>query len=161
MIDSVSETAGAAADLKKARRPKSRSRGRRTRRGPAAAAFARGRAGRAGLRAAFAERVHGRVHRKTQGRRPGGFLRSAAPDDLRNAGDNVSTRGGRWTSSPSSNGSRTSSCWNRSAASPIWRSLQDAVPSAANLSYYLEIVQEKYLLRKMIAHLHGRGRPGL
>src|SRR5665213_3594375 len=29
--------------------------------------------------------------------------------------------------------------------------LQDSVPSAANLSYYLEIVQEKYLLRKMIS----------
>lgn len=28
--------------------------------------------------------------------------------------------------------------------------LQDAVPSAANMSYYLEIVREKYLLRKMI-----------
>jgi replicative DNA helicase len=28
--------------------------------------------------------------------------------------------------------------------------LQDAVPSAANLSYYLEKVQEKYLLRKLI-----------
>ncbi len=28
--------------------------------------------------------------------------------------------------------------------------LQDSVPSAANLSYYLEIVQEKFLLRKMI-----------
>jgi replicative DNA helicase len=29
--------------------------------------------------------------------------------------------------------------------------LQDAVPSAANLSYYLDIVQDKYLLRKMIS----------
>src|SRR3989442_682459 len=29
-------------------------------------------------------------------------------------------------------------------------SLPDTVPSSANLSYYLEIVQEKYLLRKMI-----------
>lgn len=29
--------------------------------------------------------------------------------------------------------------------------LQDSVPSAANLSYYLEIVKEKFLLRRMIA----------
>src|SRR5208282_5677724 len=29
--------------------------------------------------------------------------------------------------------------------------LQDSVPSAANLSYYLEIVREKFLLRKMIS----------
>ena len=29
--------------------------------------------------------------------------------------------------------------------------LQDAVPSAANLSYYLEIVREKFILRKMIS----------
>lgn len=29
-------------------------------------------------------------------------------------------------------------------------SLQDAVPSPANLSYYLEIIREKYLLRRMI-----------
>jgi len=33
---------------------------------------------------------------------------------------------------------------------PYLSSLQDAVPSAANLSYYLDIVQEKALLRKMI-----------
>jgi replicative DNA helicase len=33
---------------------------------------------------------------------------------------------------------------------PYLASLPDAVPSSANLSYYLDIVQEKYLLRKMI-----------
>src|SRR6185436_1269670 len=33
---------------------------------------------------------------------------------------------------------------------PYLNALQDAVPSAANLSYYLEIVLEKFLLRKMI-----------
>ena len=34
---------------------------------------------------------------------------------------------------------------------PYLNALQDAVPSAANLSYYADIVQEKHLLRKMIA----------
>src|SRR5438270_13813063 len=33
---------------------------------------------------------------------------------------------------------------------PYLAGLPDTVPSSANLSYYLEIVQEKYLLRKMI-----------
>ncbi len=33
---------------------------------------------------------------------------------------------------------------------PYLNALQDAVPSAANLSYYLDIVEEKSLLRKMI-----------
>lgn len=34
---------------------------------------------------------------------------------------------------------------------PYLSQLQDAVPSAANLSYYLDIVREKFLLRKMIS----------
>src|SRR5579862_6860571 len=33
--------------------------------------------------------------------------------------------------------------------------LQDAVPSAANLSYYLDKIQEKYLLRKLIQTCSG------
>ena len=33
---------------------------------------------------------------------------------------------------------------------PYLNALQDSVPSAANVTYYAEIVQEKYLLRKMI-----------
>jgi replicative DNA helicase len=33
--------------------------------------------------------------------------------------------------------------------------LQDAVPSAANLSYYLEKIQEKYLLRKLVQTCSG------
>lgn len=33
---------------------------------------------------------------------------------------------------------------------PYLNGLQDGVPSAANLSYYLEIIEEKFLLRKMI-----------
>ena len=33
---------------------------------------------------------------------------------------------------------------------PYLNALQDAVPSAANVTYYADIVQEKYLLRKMI-----------
>ena len=39
--------------------------------------------------------------------------------------------------------------------------LPDVVPNAANLGYYLEIVREKYILRRMIQHLHGRRRPGV
>ncbi|HEX5399440.1 MAG TPA: replicative DNA helicase, partial [Verrucomicrobiae bacterium] len=38
---------------------------------------------------------------------------------------------------------------------PYLSQLQDAVPSAANLSYYLEIVREKFLLRKMIQTCTG------
>ena len=34
---------------------------------------------------------------------------------------------------------------------PYLASLPDAVPSAANLEYYLDIVREKYVLRRMIA----------
>lgn len=33
---------------------------------------------------------------------------------------------------------------------PYLNALQDAVPSAANVTYYADVVQEKYLLRKMI-----------
>ncbi len=38
---------------------------------------------------------------------------------------------------------------------PYLSSLQDAVPGAANLTYYLDIVQEKFLLRKMIQTCTG------
>ncbi len=38
---------------------------------------------------------------------------------------------------------------------PYLNALQDGVPSAANLSYYLEIVQEKFLLRTMIQTCTG------
>ena len=54
------------------------------------------------------------------------------------------------TSSRFSNGSRTSNCLEQVGGIAYLSPLPDAVPSAANLSYYLEIVKEKYLLRKMI-----------
>lgn len=38
---------------------------------------------------------------------------------------------------------------------PYLNALQDSVPSAANLSYYLDIVEEKSLLRKMISTCTG------
>ena len=38
---------------------------------------------------------------------------------------------------------------------PYLNALQDAVPSAANVTYYADIVQEKYLLRKMIQACTG------
>ena len=38
---------------------------------------------------------------------------------------------------------------------PYLSQLQDAVPSAANLSYYLDIVREKHLLRKLITTCSG------
>ena len=38
---------------------------------------------------------------------------------------------------------------------PYLSALPDAVPSAANLEYYIEIVREKYVLRKMIQTCTG------
>ena len=91
----------------------------------------------------------------------GGLLRSAPPDHLQRPGGDVRPAARPSTSSPSSSASRTRQLLEEVGGLAYLAALPDTVPSAANLRYYLDIVLEKYLLRKMIQTCTGVVGAGL
>jgi hypothetical protein len=148
MIDSVSESAGAAPDFKKARRRKAASLRGAPRRSLAAALRGSG-AGGAGLRVAFdpneclgqciekfkpGPEVFYDLRHQTIYEAVVQMYDKREPIDIIMLQQRLKDRG----------------LLDQIGGIAYLNALQDAVPSAANLTYYLDIVEEKFLLRKMI-----------
>ena len=149
MIDSVSDIAGAAADLKKTRRRKNRSRAdaRQLDRLPPHSPEAE--QGVLGCVLLSPNECMGESSKNSR-TTAAGLLRSATPDNLRGLATMYDAREAIDIITLQQK-LKDKGLLDQIGGIAYLSQLQDSVPSAANLTYYLEIMQEKFLLRRMIA----------